>query len=71
MWNPVGPLTRLVARVAHDVVVEFRALEPAPQPYDASKTEISNTAASTQTVWQPQPRRVGFASAKDQEGPRA
>lgn len=55
--NPLRRAAALLATVAHDVVTEYKRLDapaPAQQP---PRTEINNTAASTQAAWQPSVRQ--------------
>lgn len=57
---------RLLASAIHAVAAEYRKLDPPPPPQTPSqpaRTEINNTAASTQQAWQPVHRAPAAARA--------
>lgn len=57
---------RLIALAVHAVTSEYRKLDPPPpvQPdSQPARTEINNTAASTQQAWQPVHRAPAAARA--------
>jgi len=47
--NPLARVTALAARVAHDVVAEYRRLDaPPPPPPEPARQEMSCTSAGTE-----------------------
>jgi len=57
---------RMAALMIHAVAAEYRKLDAPPPPKPApepARTEINNTAASTQQAWQPVHRTPAAARA--------
>jgi hypothetical protein len=59
MINPLSRAPALLARLAHDVITEYRKIDAAAQPAQQAHAELSCTQAATQVSTAGPPRIRG------------